>query len=615
MDVYDWEDGFYAQDSFKITPQLTLDLGLRYDIYTPFIDVHDLEANFDPNYFNSVTGQKGRYIIPSDKTLQYVSDGFKSVGYVTAAQSGLGIGRGLMKTDKNDWGPRAGFAYRITEKSVIRGGYGVYYPTPAAQIVRDAIATNPFNQAFTATPGPTTPFDLWPVGGEGAPGVSPNVGGVVNGANNLPSANYIPTNLRNPRQQQWNLTFEQQLPHASSVRVSYIGAHQSGQILGLDAAFLAPNNIPFGTSTDPTNTTGIGDGHTPCDPSGNQANGASCETSLADKAREHFPLLGDYITGFQNAGRSNTNSFQTQFQHQAPHFIFSVAWTYQSQNSSGLDIGNSSLAGDAYNQLDPNSDYGVDSWVSHSRLVSYGVYDLPIGRGERFAANTSKLVNVLVGGWQLTYNMFAKSGVWFTPFLDCTDCDPVVPGNVATGAMDAVGDFGATSIRPLIISNPRKNVPKGYQWNPAAFALPSIGADLFTQANVAKRNSIVGPGAYGVNLGAHKNFQLTNRFNVEIGADIDNLFNHAMRSPDSGYAYSGPEGGPSYAGVGSFNLYVDQTPLPPNSNVQPAILPLNTNYTPNSGATFGNFGQNYQTFENEGISGNREIRLRGRITF
>ncbi len=152
MDVYNWEDGFFVQDSFKVNPRLTLDLGLRYDIYTPFIDVHDLEANFDPNYMNTTTGQKGRYIIPSDKTLQYVSAGFKSIGYVTAAQSGLGIGRGLMKTDKNDWGPRAGFAYRITDKSVFRGGYGVYYPTPAAQIIRDAIATNPFNQQFSATP-------------------------------------------------------------------------------------------------------------------------------------------------------------------------------------------------------------------------------------------------------------------------------------------------------------------------------------------------------------------------------------------------------------------------------------------------------------------------------
>lgn len=612
MDVHNWENGFFAQDAFKVNPRLTLNFGLRYQLYTPFIDANDLEANFDPNYTDTTTGQRGRYIIPSEKTLQYVSDGFKSVGYVTAANSGLGIGRGLMKTDKNDWGPRAGFAFRLTDRSVLRGGYGIYYPTPAAQIVRDAIATNPFNQSFGATPAPTAPLSPWPVGGETV-GVSPNVGGVVTGGNNLPSANWIPTDLKNPRLQNWNVTYEMQVGSASSIRVSYIGAHQSGQILGLDASFLAPNDDPFGTSTDPTGLTGIGDGFTPCDPSGTQGTELPCEYSLADKARQNFPLLGDFITGFQNSGRSNTNSFQTQFQHKSTHFLFSIAYTNQVQNSSGLDLGNSSLAGNAYNMLDPNSDYGPDSWVSRNRVVSYGVYDLPIGRKERYAANVSKLADLLIGGWQLTYNMFAKSGVPFTPFIDCTDCDPVTPGNVGTGAMDAVGDFGPTSIRPLIISDPRKDVPKGYQWNPAAFALPSIGADLFTQANVAKRNALTGPGAWGVNLGVHKIFHATERVDVEIGADIDNLFNHPMRSPDLGYAYATPEDGPSFAGLGSFNLLVDQGAPAPGR--QPAILPVDSDYTPNAGNPFGNFGQNYQTFENEGISGNREIRLKGRISF
>jgi hypothetical protein len=376
---------------------------------------------------------------------------------------------------------------------------------------------------------------------------------------------------------------------------------------------IAPSDLPFGTSTDPTGLTGIGDGHTPCDPSGNQADGAPCETSLADKARQPFPNLGDFITGFQNAGHMNMNSFQAQFLHQATHLVLSIAYTHQVQNSSGLDIGNSSLAGDAYNMLDPNSDYGPASWVSRDRVVSYGVYDLPFGHGERWGSAIPKAENLILGGWQLTYNMFAKTGVAWTPFLDCTDCDPVTPGNVATGAMDATGTFNATSIRPLIISDPRKNVPSGYQWNPAAFALPSIGADLFSQAHVAKRNALIGPGAYGVNLGVHKTFQATNRFAVEIGADIDNLFNHPMRSPDAGYGYSGPEGGPSYAGLGYFNLLVDQSAPPPGQ--QPAILPLNSDFTYNQGAPFGNFGQNYQTFENEGVSGNRVIRLRGRISF
>ncbi|MEO6966339.1 MAG: hypothetical protein ABI076_10660, partial [Acidobacteriaceae bacterium] len=135
----------------------------------------------------------------------------------------------------------------------------------------------------------------------------------------------------------------------------------------------------------------------------------------------------------------------------------------------------------------------------------------------------------------------------------------------------------------------------------------------FTQPGVATRNSLTGPGTYGVNLGVHKIFHATDRFNVEIGADIDNLFNHPMRSPDASYAYSGPEGGASYAGVGSFNLLVDQTPPP--AGQQPGLLPLSTDYTPNTGNIVGNFGQNYQTFEQEGVSGNRVIRLRARISF
>ena len=367
----------------------------------------------------------------------------------------------------------------------------MFYPTSAAQTDRDAIGTNSFNQGITHTRLPTAPFSPWPTGGE-TPGVCPNVGGVVIGAEQ-PAQRQLDSSKP---EESTDAAVERQLrasvPHASSIRVSYLGAHKSGQILGIDLAILTPNDIPFGTSDDPTGLTGIGDGQTPCDPSGEQANGPA-KYSLADLARMPFPLLGDYILGYRNVGHSNTKAFRPSSSTRR-HTSTSASRGPIDQNSSGMDMGNSSLAGDAYNGINPNSDYGVASWVSHSRLVSYGVYDLPIGRGQRFAANASTLINLFIGGWQITYNMFAKSGVWFTPFLDCTDCDPVVPGNVATGAMDAVGDFGATSVRPLIISDPRKNVPKGYQWNPAAFALPSIGADLFTQANVAKRNSIVGPG-------------------------------------------------------------------------------------------------------------------------
>ena len=86
-------------------------------------------------------------------------------------------------------------------------------------------------------------------------------------------------------------------------------------------------------------------------------------------------------------------------------------------------------------------------------------------------------MDTVIGGWQTTFNLFAKSGTGFTPFLICDDCFPVMPGNIGVTSMDAVGDFNAEpSFRPLVIGNP--NHRTGNQiWDPNAFALPPIGAD------------------------------------------------------------------------------------------------------------------------------------------
>ena len=148
MDVHNWEHGYFFQDTWKLTSKLTLNLGLRYELITPFVDENDLIANFDPNFVNSTTGQLGRFVIPSTKTLKYLDTRMVSFGYVLAKDSGLGVGRGVVRMDKTDFSPRIGVAYRLGSKSVIRGGYGIYYPTSAAQGIRDPIATNPFNQAI-----------------------------------------------------------------------------------------------------------------------------------------------------------------------------------------------------------------------------------------------------------------------------------------------------------------------------------------------------------------------------------------------------------------------------------------------------------------------------------
>jgi hypothetical protein len=593
MDVYNWESGYFVQDDFRLNSRLNLNLGMRYELFTPFIDNNDLLANFDPNYYNATTGQNGRFIIPSAKTLQWLDPSIVSFGYVLASQSGLGVGRGLVQTDKTGFAPRVGLAFRITDKSVLRGGYGMYYPTSAAQGIRDPIGTNPFNQGRTKrTVAGTPPLQGWPTGGE-TTGTSPLSGGVVNGFGNTPSANYVPVDLKNPRIQQWNATFEQQIPWQTSVRVSYIGSQQSGQIIGQDLDMIAPSDNPFGTTN--------GDGVTPCDP----INNGDCAYSAADNARIKFPALGDYVLGYGNNGHSFTTSFQAQAQRQSNGFTFSVAYTYLDQKSTALDTGNSSLGGEAYNPFQPESDYSQDGYTSQQRVVAYGIYDLPMGHGKHFLDSSSRLVDGIFGDWQVSMNMFAKSGTGFTPFWVCDDCDPVLPGNVASGAIDAVGDFNATSFRPILTGDYKK-APSGFQWDANAFGVPTVGADLYSHAGVVKRNALIGPGTYGINVGLHKSIHINDRMAIQLGADIDNVLNHPMLSPDS----NDGGGGGTFAQLGDFNLAVDQTTMPAPGQ-QPKLLPI----TPDLVNINPDFGRLYRSYEQEGVDSRRSIRLRGRFTF
>ena len=317
-DVSNWETAYYAQDDFRVNTRLTVNLGFRYDRFSPYIDKNDIMANFDPNYRDATTGQIGRYVIPSMKTLnymQYTESGAPplGIGYVLAADSGQGIGRGLVRPDRFDFGPRAGFAYRITDKQVFRGGFGLFYPTSAAQGIRDAITTNPFNGKITGTTkcvppsggGACVPNNIspWPSSVSDTSGNLPISGGVVTGFGNFPSANYIPFGIKNPRLMEWNATFEQQLPWQTTVRASYIGSAQQGQIIGNDLDMIQASDSPFGTTQGLPQNTNTTDGfpnlypvgyagqapytgtYLECDP----LNSGDCAYSAADNARIEFP--------------------------------------------------------------------------------------------------------------------------------------------------------------------------------------------------------------------------------------------------------------------------------------------------------------------------------------
>jgi hypothetical protein len=594
MDVTNWEQGYFFQDDWKIKPKLTLNLGVRYELVSPWVDKHDILLNFDPTFNNNT----GRFIVPSAQTLSYLDPRIPAtLPTVTASQSGLGVGRGLVRTDKNNIAPRIGFAWGIGEKSVVRGGYGVYFPTSAAQGIRDPISTNGFNQALTKQTGPVNgPLQPWP---------TPMTGGDVILDSSAFSINAVPVGLHEPLVQQFNATFERQLGLRTAVRFSYLGTHATGLIGGIDLNEIAPSNNPWGTTTDPTGGT-IGDGVTPCSP-----DDGDCWPSLADYARLPYPTLGDYLLTYGNYGHSQANIFQTQVERRYTNgLMFNASYTYTNQKSTGIDGGNSSLGGVPYDPFNPNLDYTDDAWVSHHRFVFYGVYDLPVGRNRTYGRGLSKWTDAVIGGWQTTFQMFAKSGTAFTPYWTCDNCGNsarmVGPGNIASESVDALGDFDDfIGYRPLIVGNYKAHV--GDQvFDPNAFAPPPMGADVFTNSGVARKNLLWGPGAWGVNFGVHKDFHFGERVIASLGADFDNIFNHPIRMPNLDFADS------SFSYLGGFNIKIDPATLQPALQVgddcgnDPGVLCLNSN---------SDFARLFSTFPQEGVDSRRSIRLRLRITF
>ncbi|HEX6718092.1 MAG TPA: TonB-dependent receptor [Pyrinomonadaceae bacterium] len=574
LDVSNREDGFFIQDDYKIRPSITLNLGLRYELITPFVEKNDLMVNFDPN--NSVhSGFKGRFIIPSEKTLALLDPRFVAYGVVTAKDAG--VGRGLVKTDKNNFAPRLGIAWRLTEKNVIRGGYGIYYPTSAAQGMRDALATNAFNQSVQKRGTAGLP------GGINPRGITPFTGGtvVVGDPTDFTAlaANAIPFDLQTPRIEQYNATYEREFARNFALRVSYVGSRQHGLIAGRDLNELPPNNTIFG---------GLNEDGDPCSPLDED-----CVVSPQDAARRPFPLLGDFLATYGNTGKGRSHALQIEVNRRFVRGLtFNASYTLLDQKSNGIDSGNSTLGGTLYNQFAVNTDFSRDSFVSRHRFIAYGMYELPYGHDRTFGKSISKWADAIAGGWDLTWNMFAKSGTGFTPFWQCDNCADMGffgPGNVGSGFVDAIGDFNqSNTYRPLVIGDPYAGLA-GDQWfNPTAFALPPLGADLFDNPAVAKRNFLIGPGTWGVNIGVHKFFKFGETKQLEVGADFNNVFNHPLFSPlDT-----------SFAQLGNFNVDLDSGKL------------VIVDVTPNE-----DFGRNNISYTQEGIDNRRSVRLRLRFTF
>jgi hypothetical protein len=469
MDTYSNDWAVFGQDDWKVNSQLTLFLGLRYEVTGLFVDKNNIYANF-------ITDDGGHHVVPNASIAALLPPGAIALDRTITADA-VGVGPALMFTDRNNFSPRLGFAYRLdkSNKTVVRGGFGIFHPTGAAQGARDIMSRNPFRYSITHnTPTLEHGFTTGTV--------STNQGFGNEG---------LDLHLQSPDIYQYNLTLERELPGDLGLRVSYIGSTMRKLLVSRDANTVKASDVPLGdVSEDPDAI-----------------------------ARLPFPIYQPFMDITSNAGSGQFNALQLEVTRRFRHgFALDAAYTLAHSDSNAPDSGNSTIGVVQYDPYNIELDRGPDPNVVRHRFVLNSTWMLPFGRGQAYGADMPRWADAVVGGWTIATIMQARSGQYLTPFFTY-GTDPIFPANTGR-ALDGVGQFGE-AWRPDVTGDPNTGTSRSQFFNLGAYSVPAPG----TLGN-AKKGSLLGPGTWVVNFAFYKDIIKASGYTVEFTALMDNAFNH-----------------------------------------------------------------------------------------
>jgi len=353
-------NSLYAQDDFRVTPKLTLNLGLRWEYATPLFERDNNYSDFDPT---------------TDTMIK--------------ATSGSIYNRSLVHPDHHDFGPRLGLAYSVDPKTVIRAGYGISYAF--------------FNRVGSALEGINAPQALFGVINQSIPagGAVPAnflttyqsfTTGIDNPANFNPADSnvvYIPSNFKWPYIQNWFLSVQRELGWDTLLEVAYNGNHSLNLPILADYNEAAPN-APGGT--------------------------------LGLQAREPIPTFGP-ITWVDPAGDNDYNGLSVRVEHRFArglYFLNSFTWGKALGDSEqALEYFSGYYEANPQNIHDLAAERGPSSFDVKLNNVSSVVYELPFGKGRQFASSVNPFVDAVIGGWELNTINTAHTGqplnVFYSP--------------------------------------------------------------------------------------------------------------------------------------------------------------------------------------------------------
>jgi len=560
--------GMYVNDKIKLSPRLTLNLGLRWDYFTPYTEARNRMAlPYAPDQAFSVM-TPGSVDMTSLGIPSSALDAWQAIGLSWKTADSAGYPSNLFNPIHNDFGPRLGLAYQLNPKTVLRGSYGIYYVPEPLNLLLQSMRTNPpLNLRYVNNPylNPnvpggtggsyygTYPLIVTPASTDYMPPATVDItgGGQAPVENNTITA-WDAKNWKDSRAQTWNFTVERELPGRAGLRLSYIGTYGGNLLQNYAINDPEPNyNYAMRTGLLPPSDT-------------NKLRGII-----------NWGVIADNHTGY-----SRSHSFQTEIHRTFSSGIaFQAFYTFNRQlgtdDPSGASLSSTSINGGSGSghlggnggaavpesfelQGEPNVPYKQrlrlvyfnSTTIPPHNVTFNGIYDLPFGKGKHFARNVSTPLNYLIGGWQV-----ATIGVWHSGLWMGANPAYVQPGSIfipanqrakltQKGSKDQyvqwfAGNFSgknATSVQgSLHAAVARQFGPNcsGAYVGQLAVTLAdgscyNSGASFY---NPAPRNNIIGPGAWNDDFSLYKHIKVGERVDFRFAADFFNFFNHPNNAP------------------------------------------------------------------------------------
>jgi hypothetical protein len=481
---------FYGQDTWRLTDRFTLNLGLRYEAHTPWVETHDEQANYNFATGNiDLAGQNG------------ASRGLYNGFYGGKA-----------------FQPRIGFAWTpeaLGGKTVLRGAFTIssYLEGTGTNLrltLNAPFVPSEINTSYNsvALPGSTSSDGI--VGSAAGASCDPPAYACYAGA----LLRIWDPNVQPAIDNQWNLTIQHQFWGNTTFQIGYLGQRAYHLMVPFDYAqrVLEPSSscgTPPCTSPSPF---------------------FAANPTLYDVLGNGGP--GARISGTQSNGTMMYNALQAVLQKQMSHGLqYQVSYTYSkcmSDNSGYYGAWNNAISAYPYwqNVYDKKAEWAPCYYDATHVLTAYAIYDLPIGRGKALGKDMNKVLNAVVGGWSVSPIISFRTGFPLS----------IAPG----GTADNSGTFSrgmrpdCNSIPTVTGETPISGNTGGFQWftNNGNFTNPGLG-EFGTCPN---QLGYLRTAHYtNVDLSLHKDFQLTERFKLQFRTDFINAFNHVQ--PNAPYIW------------------------------------------------------------------------------